>query len=220
MRDEHADDPETALAYFYFSFADSRKQNLREMLASLVKQLCSQRPDTPKPFKDLERYKERGERPGTDTLEAVLTATVRGFSAVHIVIDGLDECPASNRERTKLLDSLGRIVTAAPASVHIFCTSRKEDDIHAAISGLLSPPARDSIDLEAYHGSLNRDIALYIDSTLARHEYRSWPASVKEEVKERLVEKADGMLVKTAPTRIYHKGLLTSLQVSIRRLSV
>ena len=181
------------------------------MLASLVKQLCSRRPDTPQPIKDLERYKERGERPGMDTLEAVLTATVRGFSAVHIVIDGLDECPALNQERAKLLDSLGRIVASAPASVHIFCASRKEDDIHAAISGLLSPPARDSINLEAYRGSLNRDIALYIDSTLKRHEYRSWHASIKKEVKEHLIEKADGMSVKMALTRTYHKVLLTSL---------
>ncbi len=164
------------------------------MLASLVKQLCSRRPDTPQPIRDLVPYKERGERPGVDVLEAALTATIRGFSAVHIVIDGLDECPELNQERAKLLDSLERIVAAAPASVHILCTSRNEEDIHAAIGPLLSPPARDSIDLRVHRASLDQDIALYIDSTLARREFRIWPGSVKTEVRERLVENADGML--------------------------
>ncbi|KAH6849839.1 ankyrin repeat-containing domain protein [Chaetomium sp. MPI-CAGE-AT-0009] len=194
LRDQYESDPETALAYFYFSFTDTKKQNVPAMLASLVKQLCSRRPDTPQPIKDLARYKERGERPNTPMLEAALTATMRGFSTVHIVIDGLDECPDLNRERKKLLDSLRRIVTTAPDSVHVFCTSRREPDIDAAMSHLLCPPERQAIDLTTYRDQLDQDIGYYIDSTLESDEYSSWPESVKAEVRDKLIEKADGMI--------------------------
>ncbi len=195
LRDRHASDPETALAYFYFSFADQKKQNVAEMLASFVKQLCSRRPDTPQPIKDLAQYKERGERPDIETLEAALMATMRGFATVQLVIDGLDECPDLTGERGDLLDTLCCLVRTAPENVHILCTSLKETDIDAAISPLLSPPEKGSVDLLAHRNFLNRDIGMYIDSTLASRDYGSWPNDVKKEVRDTLVKKADGMSV-------------------------
>ena len=192
LRDRYASEPDTALAYFYFSFADLKKQNVAEMLASLVKQLCSCRPDTP--IHNLVQFKERGERPDIGTLEAALAATMRGFGRVHLVIDGLDECPALNGERGDLLDTFCRIVTTAPENVHILCTSRKEADIGDAIIPLLSPRANNSVDLSRRQRHLD-DIGLYIDSTLASRDYGSWPDSVKAEVRNALIEKSDGMSV-------------------------
>jgi hypothetical protein len=197
LRDRHASDPETALAYFYFSFADPKKQNVTEMLASLVKQLCSCRPDTPQPVKELAKYKDRGERPDLKTLEAALNATMRGFAAVHLIIDGLDECPALSGERGDLLDTLSRLVTTAPENVHVLCTSRKEADIDAAVSLLMSPPVRDAVDLSQHCQQLDQDIGQYIDSRLESRDCSSWPDSIKTEVKAALIAKADGMSVKT-----------------------
>lgn len=164
------------------------------MLSSLVKQLCSRRPDTPQPIRSLNEYKEKGQRPDTETLESMLAAVARGFSAVHIVIDALDECPPLEGERRRLLRSLRQIMAVAPANLHIFCTSRKEADIDAAMNTLMCPPPRGAvIDLNACRGILDRDIGLFIDLALASDECRSWPNSIRAEAKNSLMEKADGM---------------------------
>ncbi|KAI3317226.1 ankyrin repeat-containing domain protein [Xylariaceae sp. AK1471] len=190
LRDRYASDPGSAFAYFFFSFSDQEKQKVVVMLASLVKQLYASRPDTPQPVKSLGEYKEKGERPDIETLEATLIATASGFSSVSIVIDALDECPTLNGERRKLLRSLNRIVSAMPRNLHVFCTSRVEPDISAAMSTVLSLPSRASIDLIA---NTNHDIGLYIDSVFASADYSLWPDDLKAEAKALLIERADGM---------------------------
>lgn len=173
------------------------------MLASLVKQLYASRPDTPQAVKNLYEYKEKGERPDTKTLETVLIATIHGFSSVFIVIDALDECPTLNRERKTLLDSLGRITTATPDNLHLFCTSRAEPDIRAAISKILFSPSRAEIDLTSWQNRerLDRDIGLYIDSTFESADFSSWPENIRAEAKASLIQRADGMYVLKARTR-------------------
>jgi hypothetical protein len=193
LRDAYSSDPRTALAYFYFSFSDSQRQNVCGMLASLVKQLCARRPILPQPMKHLYEYTERGERPDAKTLEKILMSAMSGFSDVYVVIDALDECPVSQGERGRLLATIRRIATAAPDNLHLFCTSRKETDIDAVLGPLLSPPARDSIDLTAAKNTIDTDIGIYIDSMLASPDFASWPDNVKMEAKKVLIEKADGM---------------------------
>ncbi|KAK3308393.1 uncharacterized protein B0T15DRAFT_572567 [Chaetomium strumarium] len=101
-------------------FAHKGEQNAATMLGALVKQICSRRPNKPQPIKDLEQYKERGERPGVETLEAALAATVRGFSAVHIVIDGLNECPALAGSEESFLKALTASLLQHPAASKSF----------------------------------------------------------------------------------------------------
>lgn len=195
LQEQCAADPETALAYFFLSFSDSKKQSVVEMLASLIKQLCASRPDTPETVKSLSEYKDKGGRPDTRTLEAALLATVRGFSAAFIVVDALDECPTLTKERAKLLSSLGRIIAAMPDNLHIICTSRPEADIKAAMSAVLSPRQRVAIDLTTDREGLDDDIGLYIDTMLASADYGLWPDELKADAKALLIEKADGMYV-------------------------
>ncbi|KAK1623691.1 hypothetical protein BDP81DRAFT_484650, partial [Colletotrichum phormii] len=115
LKDQHEQDPEVTV-----------------MLSSIVRQLCASRPDTPQPIKRFENHIARGERPDLDALKDALMATIRGFSAVFIVIDALDECPTLDGERSRLLDCLSSIITAMPDNLHIFCTSRAEPDIFLA----------------------------------------------------------------------------------------
>jgi hypothetical protein len=144
-------------------------------------------------MESLHEYTERGERPDAKTLETILMAAMSGFSDVYIVIDALDECPVLKYERRRLLDTIRRIATAAPDNLHLFCTSRKETDIDAVLSPLLSPPERNSIDLTVARDDIDADIGLYIDSMLGSPDFDSWPDDVKMEVREVLVERADGM---------------------------
>ncbi|KAL6823367.1 ankyrin repeat-containing domain protein [Trichoderma camerunense] len=181
LKDKYALRPSTALAYFYFSFSDIKKQEVDGMLASLIKQICSDLPNIPKLVKRLGDYKTKGERPDTKTLEEALLASTSELSSVHFVIDGLDECPLLGRQREKLLKSLHCILLNAPKNLHIFLTSRKEHDIGLKIHAFLSPPARIEIDLLARQWTLDNDIRQYIISTLTTDDFKLWPVDIKEE---------------------------------------
>lgn len=189
-------DSETALAYFFFSFTNPANQSTDIMLSSLIKQLCTARPNTPKPIEKFrERYKDRGTRPPTEKLEEALLAAATGFSSVHIVLDGLDECPAVNNERLKLLKSLDRVMRNSPSSIHVLCTSRNQSDIAGYMIPLGSTGQGDVIDL---HGGVHRqildhDIGSYIESTLQSPAFEHFTIEIKKKVQDRLVENANGM---------------------------
>ncbi|RCI12325.1 hypothetical protein L249_0689 [Ophiocordyceps polyrhachis-furcata BCC 54312] len=195
LQDTHGSDPQIALAYFFFSFSDMGKQEVNAMLASLIKQLCVARPDTPYSVARLGEDKERGHRPGTDKLEEALIATACGFSHTFIVIDGLDECPQLEGKREKLLEVLNNIMDRAPRNLHVFCTSRTEPDIAGAMDDISRAPGQSfaEIDLTAKRRMLDGDIDLYVRSTLASKSYKSWPEDIKNEARDTLLEKADGM---------------------------
>ncbi|KAL7803967.1 ankyrin repeat-containing domain protein [Trichoderma afarasin] len=193
LRDKYVSEPSTVVSYFYFSFSDPEKQKVDVMLASLTKQICSRQTRRSQLTARLRQYKLNGQRPDTETLEAVLIASASEFANVYIVIDALDECPLLNEQRTKLLRSLRRILAIAPSKFHFFFTSRKEPDIDDKIRPILSSTDKNEIDLLARQQTINRDINHYIDSQLNGDEYKSWPKSVKEEARESLVEKADCM---------------------------
>lgn len=163
------------------------------MLASLAKQICSRQTQRSQLAERLRQYKLNGQRPDTETLEAVLIASASEFANVYIVIDALDECPLLNEQRPKLLKSLRRVLAIAPNKFHFFLTSRREPDIDDKIRPILSSTDKNEIDLLARQQTINRDINHYIDSQLNGDEYKSWPRSVKEEARESLVEKADCM---------------------------
>ncbi|KAK1532441.1 uncharacterized protein CCOS01_04424 [Colletotrichum costaricense] len=106
LKEKSEENPQVALAYYFFSFGNLEQQKVTVMLSSLIGQFCARRPDTPQPIKELESFIIKRERPDTETLENALRAAVRGFSAAYIVVDALDECPILDGERTRLMDCL------------------------------------------------------------------------------------------------------------------
>ncbi|KAL6823215.1 ankyrin repeat-containing domain protein [Trichoderma camerunense] len=193
LQDRQKGNSMTVLAYFYFSFSDTQKQKVDVMLASLIKQISAHRPYIPQSVQSLGEYKNNGGRPDTETLIEALISSIQGFSAVYIIIDALDECPTLNGERKRLLNSLRDILNAAPDSLHMLCTSRKENDIDKAIRPLLCDPWGAEIDLSVQRKVLDDDIGKYIDSILADAEYDTWPTDIKKESRNALIDKADGM---------------------------
>ncbi|KAL7924367.1 ankyrin repeat-containing domain protein [Trichoderma austrokoningii] len=193
LDDKYASDPLTAVAYFYFSFTDSEKQVVDVMLASIIKQILASRPNIPLSAQKLKEYKGSGRRPDTQTLTAALRDAISGFSAVYITVDALDECPTLNGERKKLLRVLSAILDKAPDNLHLLFTSRKESDIGTAMQRHSSRSCSYELDLLSYRITIENDIGIYIDTILATDDYESWPASVKTEAKNSLVNKADGM---------------------------
>ena len=195
LKDENDSNPETALAFFYFSFTDAKTQDIVEMLCSLIKQICCRRPDTPHSVESLTEYKEKGHRPYRKTLEKTLLDTIQGFSRVYIVLDALDECPSENGEREKLLDGLSRILNEGSQNLHLLCTSRRIADIDTALEPVASSHSNIKIDLSAQKEAVDRDIGLYIDNCFDTQPFKSWPGVMQAEAKAALVEKADGMSV-------------------------
>ncbi|KAL5085108.1 hypothetical protein Trisim1_010896 [Trichoderma cf. simile WF8] len=193
LQDRHKGNSMSVLAYFYFSFSDVQKQKVDGMLSSLIRQISAHRPYIPQSVQSLGEYKNNGGRPDTETLIEALIASIQGFSAVYIITDALDECPTLNGERKRLLNSLCDILNAAPDSLHMLCTSRKENDIDKAIRPLLCDPWGAEIDLSVQRKVLDDDIGKYIDSILADTEYDTWPTDIKEESRHALIDKADGM---------------------------
>jgi hypothetical protein len=53
--------------------------------------------------------------------------------------------------------------------------------------------------LESHRRTVNHDIGLHIDTTLASDTYIEWSQELKKEVRQALVERADGMYVPTSP---------------------
>ena len=58
---------------------------------------------------------------------------------------------------------------------------------------VLHPSTRINFDLSSHQEAVNWGIARYIDNTLATARYDKWPAKLKKDVREALVEKADEM---------------------------
>ncbi|KAE9379860.1 hypothetical protein N431DRAFT_121252 [Stipitochalara longipes BDJ] len=189
----YEDNPETAIAYWYFTFSDTTKQNISEMYRALIRQLLSRRPDTPEAVKTLHRYQESGQDPSTVQLENTLATTIRGFSNVYIVIDALDECPIGNNQRERLLTSFSRLLEKTSQNLHMLWTSRSEPDIEIAFNGLTHPSTRINFDLASRQRHVNLGITRHIDNTLALEPCKNWPEGLQAEVREALVKKADGM---------------------------
>lgn len=188
--------PTIAVAYFYFSFSLSTEQNVNTMLSSLIKQICCCRPDIPEAAQKLGDFKSKGGHPDTERLEEAILSSVYGFSAVYIIIDGLDECAELGGYRKKLLKSLRSILTNAPDNLHILCTSRNEPDIRIGLLPASSVSTKTELDLMSRRDMIDHDIGTYVDSTISSdEEFDSWPHEVKLQARKVLIEKSDGMCV-------------------------
>ena len=188
---------QATVAYFYFGYKDTQKQDLRNALASLLTQL-SARSDS---YCDIlchvhkahnnGKYKPSGETMITCLKEMLALPTQ---SPVYIVLDALDECPNTSgipSARKAVLYFLKDLVNARLSNLRICVTSRPEVDIRAALEPLVFCP----LSIHDQKGQ-KKDIEDYIrfvvyaksDTAMGR-----WRDVDKGLVIDTLSEKADGM---------------------------
>lgn len=141
----------------------------------------------------LEDLRARGHRADLKTLQGVLLETLKGFSSVYVILDALDECPDLGGGREQLLKCLTSVYESTPTNLHMFWTSRREENIKSSYYCIESNSERWDIDLSAYKPAIDYDIGLFVDSTLALPTYNSWPKGLKEEARKELIKKSDGM---------------------------
>ncbi|KAJ4253429.1 hypothetical protein NW762_010587 [Fusarium torreyae] len=114
-------DSSTGIAYIYCSSKQQHEQTSDRLLTSLLKQLASNQPALPTRIKNLytEHFRART-RPDLNRIVEELQLMVATLSKVFILIDGLDECQAS--ERNHLLLQLSRL--QIQHQINLLATSR------------------------------------------------------------------------------------------------
>ena len=183
------------LAYFYFDFKDTAKQDLRALLSSLLIQLSDQSDIFCDALFSLYSAHKRGlEQPTDDSLAQCLGALLTMIEQVpiYLIIDALDECPNDSgipSSREKVLELVKELVKHHYPNLRICITSRPEFDIFS----MLEPLATQQVSLHDESGQ-KKDINDYV--TFVIHSDRRmarWRDDDKRAVIEDLTEKADGM---------------------------
>ena len=187
----------TSMAYFYFDFRDVDKQNLQNLLPSLLIQLSARSDPCCDTLSRLYSSNDRGVRKPNDRdmmecLKEMLTIDEQ--CPTYIILDAIDECPLRSSvgsPREEVLDFINELVGLHLPQVHICVTSRLEVDIQA----ILGPLAPHPISLHNQSGQ-KQDIADYVRSFVeSDRRMRKWRDEDKDFVIKALPEKADGMYV-------------------------
>ena len=184
-----------SLAYFYFDFRDIDKQNLRNLLSSLLIQLSAQSDPCCDILSRLYSAHNRGvqkpsDRAMIECLKEMLAHKAQG--PTYIIMDALDECPTTSSvpsPREEVLGLVDELVGLRIINLHICLTSRPEHDIHT----ILEPLSLRSVSLHDESGQ-QEDIANYVVSFVrSDRRMRRWREEDKDLVIKTLSDKADGM---------------------------
>ena len=128
-------DPETGVAFFYFTFNDKSKQDESAMVRALILQLSEQAQDDNDNLYELRNSCGTGVPP-FPVLIAYLRRLIKTFSHVYIILDALDESPR-DVSREQVLEALKTMRNWGLQCLHLLVTSRDERDIQESFN--LSP---------------------------------------------------------------------------------
>ncbi|KAI9455249.1 hypothetical protein BJY52DRAFT_1151868 [Lactarius psammicola] len=183
------------MAYFYFDFQVTGKQDSRALLSSLLLQLSSQSDQFGGVLHGLySKHQNGSERPTTESLAQCLEdmLSIAGQVPIYLVLDALDECPTDSgmpTPREKVLDLIEELVELRHPNLHLCVTSRQEYDIRT----VLEPLATQQVSLHNESGQ-KQDIIDYVGSVIrSDKKMKKWPVKDQNMVIEKLAEKADGM---------------------------
>jgi hypothetical protein len=183
------------LAYFYFDFKDTTKQDCRALLSSLLVQLSDQSDQFCDVLHGLySEHRNGSQQPNNASLLQCLKGmlTIAGSQPVYLVIDALDECPNDSgipSSREKVLTTVKELVQLRYSHLRLCVTSRPEYDIRTT----LEPLATQQVSLHD-EGGQKQDINDYI--TFIVHsdgKMKKWRDAEKNMVLGKLAAKADGM---------------------------
>ena len=183
------------MAYYYFDFRDTDKQNLRGLLSSLLCQLCAVSDPFHKFFARIYSAHAGGTRePSDSALTQCLMDMLQleGQPTIYIIVDALDECPNSSglpTPREEVLEFLEDLIDYKLPNVHICISSRPEFDIRT----VLEPLAPFRVSLHDETGQ-KKDILDYVSAVVhSDRKMRKWRAPDKQLVIDTLSERAGGM---------------------------
>ncbi|KAH9020702.1 hypothetical protein EDB84DRAFT_561724 [Lactarius hengduanensis] len=184
-----------SMAYFYFDFKDTGKQDSHALLSSLLIQLSDQSDVYCDVLLDLySTYRQGSVQPNDDALTQCLKTmfVALGQTPIYLIVDALDECPNTSgmpSPRERLLRLVKDLVELKLSNLRLCVTSRPEIDIRI----VLEPLAPLRISLHDESGQIT-DIANYVSSVVySDSRMRRWRAEERDLVVGTLSAKADGM---------------------------
>lgn len=197
------------IAYFYFDFKEPGKQNARNMVLSLLGQLCTHQSTIPHCVQTLYQKEMDHEPPSIANLTVALFDIVKTFKRTFLVIDALDECI----ERPVLLATLCTIVQHQHGKhLKVLVASREEQNIRASFA---------SLPFLSIRTQMSSDIGLYITESIDTDtRLSSLPEEIKLEINGTISEGAKGMYVAIplAEGR-FAEGVADKNQVPVGRVS-
>ncbi|KAH9170748.1 hypothetical protein EDB89DRAFT_2243945 [Lactarius sanguifluus] len=183
------------LAYFYFDFKDTTKQDSRALLSSFLVQLFDQSDIFCDTLSSLYTTHKRGsEQPTVDSLAQCLkdALTIMGQVPIYLIIDALDESPNDSgipSSREDVLELVKELVNLHHPNLRLCITSRPVYDIRTT----LEPLATQQVSLHDESGQ-KQDISDYVTFIVhSDRRMKRWRDDDKDAVIENLTEKADGM---------------------------
>jgi hypothetical protein len=181
------------IAYHYFDFRDSKKQDCYGLLSSLVLQLSFQSDSCSQVLSKL--YSDNGPliKPTLIALKTCMKDMLSqsGQGPIYIIVDGLDECPnppGTRSARGKVLEVIKELVDLQLPNVHLCFASRPEIDIQKVLESL--NPVQ--ICLHDEPGQ-EADIVTYITSVVNSNNVLGWTEEDENLVVKTLSQKANGM---------------------------
>jgi hypothetical protein len=181
------------IAYYYFDFRNSKKQDCYGLLSSLIVQIYVQSDSCCDILSKL--YSDVGPVL-TPTLIALKTCLKDMLSQprqgpIYIIVDGLDECPSSSgtlSARGKVLELIKELVGLELFDVHLCVASRPEIDIQKVLTSL------NSLEI-SLHNEIGQeaDINTYIKSIVNSKRGLDWTEEDENLVISTFFRKANGM---------------------------
>jgi hypothetical protein len=177
------DDTSIGIAYLYCNFRRQDKQNIHNLVASLLKQLAEGQPSLPGSVKDLyNRHKTKRTRPSLDELSRSLQAVTTLCSQVFIIVDALDECQASHGCRMRFLLDMFNLQTKTRAN--LFMTSRSIPEINEMFEHSMSLEIRAS----------EEDVRRYLEDHMSKlPKFVRGSSDLQEEITANVIKAVDGM---------------------------
>jgi Cdc6-like AAA superfamily ATPase len=179
-------DADIGIAYVYFNYKQNvDKQNVDNLLSSLLKQLSQERPSLPDTVKALhDQCRNKRTRPSIDELSRALQSVAAIYSRVFIIVDALDECEAADGCRARFLTEIFNLQTKTRAN--LFTTSRPIPEIVQHFEGSKQLEIRASIE----------DVQAYLNSRISpRRAFLRKNLELQEQIKAKIVEAVEGMYV-------------------------
>ncbi|KAI0294644.1 hypothetical protein B0F90DRAFT_1639699 [Multifurca ochricompacta] len=183
------------MAYFYFDFRDTAKQNRHNLLPSLLIQFAEWSDPCCAILSRI--YSEHGggtRQPSDEILIQCLKEMILIPDQFHkyIVVDALDECSNTSgmpTPREQVLDLVKDLVGLSFPNLHVCVTSRPEIDIRSSLEPITSL----HVSLHDQSGQ-KEDVIQYVSSVVQSDtKMRRWRQEDKNIVVETLSERADGM---------------------------
>ncbi|KAK8926985.1 Ankyrin-1 [Metarhizium anisopliae] len=183
-------DTSTGIAYIYCNFREQEKQNVDNLVASLLKQLTGSQSSVLESLKIVrDSHRPNGTRPPLGDIRRLLQSAASAYSRIFIIVDALDECRESRGFQTDFLSELFNFQSQTGAN--LFATSRLVQEIADKFKGGMSLEIR----------AMDEDVQTYLNSQMYRLPLVENKTDLQAKIKVTIAAAVHGMFL-LAPLHI------------------